>query len=127
LLQRVDKNGALAGLDDAHVQISEWSTERKVFSVQAREKVTLAIRLLNYPAWDVSIDGQPATAESFDRNGQMLINVPEGEHGIDVRFRRTRDRMIGGVISAVSLFFLCAATGANWWRQRKRQSYAAST
>jgi hypothetical protein len=120
LLQRVDKNGALAGLDDAHVQISEWSTERKIFSVQAKEEITLALKLLNYPAWQVSINGQPASAGSFKQTGQMLITVPDGEHRIEVRFRRTRDRTIGGLISVGSLAVLLTLTGTIWRRGPSR-------
>ena len=111
LLQRVDDKGELVELRDVTAQVGEWSAERKRFWVQAKEEVTVAVKLLNYPAWQVLVDGRPAAVDSFEKNGQMLITLPEGEHGIDIRFRRTRDRTIGGVISAASMILLLMATG----------------
>ena len=119
LLQKVDEKGELVALTDANAQIGEWSPERKYFSVQAKEQVVLAVKLLNYPAWQVSIDGRPANVESFKKNGQMLITVPEGEHGVDVRFRRTRDRTIGGAISAGSVILLLIVSGVFWRSERQ--------
>jgi uncharacterized membrane protein len=103
LLEQLDEKGELAPLPGGSAQVSQWSAERKQFSIQTNEQVTLALKLLNYPAWEVLVDGQPVKAESFKPNGQMLISVSAGEHAVDVRFRRTRDRTIGGVISAVSM------------------------
>ena len=120
LLQRVGQNGELVGLDDVKVQVGTWSAERKVFSVQAKEEITLALKLLNYPSWEVFIDGQRASASSFPRNGQMLITLADGEHGVEVRFGRTRDRTIGGVISLVSLIMLSIATGICWHGRNRK-------
>jgi hypothetical protein len=124
-LQRVDEKGELIALKDVTVQISEWSAQRKHFSVQAKEEITLAVKLLNYPAWEVSIDGRPTTVESLKNNGQILINLPEGEYGIDLRFRRTRDRTIGGLISAGSVILFLIVGGILWRRERRRFRAAA--
>lgn len=124
LLQRVDDKGELTELRDVTAQVGEWSTERKHFWVQAKEEVTVAVKLLNYPAWQVLVDEQTAKVDSFRKNGQMLITLPEGKHGIDIRFRRTRDRTIGGVISGASLIVLLAITVA-LWRGRFRSASLA--
>jgi hypothetical protein len=121
LLQRVDENGELVALEDVTAQISEWSAERKHFSVQAKQEVTLAVKLLNYPAWEVLIDGQPASVESLKKNGQMMIRLHAGEHGIDMRFRRTRDRTIGGLVSAVSVTLVLIVSGVLWQSGRRRK------
>jgi hypothetical protein len=124
MLQRVGQNGDLVELDDAKVQVGTWSAERKLFSVEAKEETTLGLKLLNYPPWEVLINGQPVGARSFPANGQMLITVPAGEHGIEVRFRRTRDRTVGGVVSLVSLVMLLIATAICWEGQKRKAKTA---
>ena len=124
LLQRVGQNGDLVALDDVKVQVGTSSAERKVFWVQSKQEITLALKLLNYPAWEVLINGQPAGVRSFANNGQMLVTVPEGEHAIEVRFRRTRDRTIGGVISLVSLVILLITTWICWHGQNRKTKTA---
>ena len=126
LLQRADEKGELLPLQDASAQVTQWSAERKQFSVQARSETTLAIKLLNYPAWEVLVDGRPADVELFKKNGQMLITVPPGTHAVDLRFRRTRDRAIGGAISAASVILLLIVSGVLWRSERRKLRISAA-
>ncbi|MGC2754528.1 MAG: hypothetical protein WCA40_19375, partial [Candidatus Acidiferrum sp.] len=58
--------------------------------------------LLNYPAWQVRVNGAVVTPLSGEDYNQMLVPVPAGESQIRVRFTRTWDRMLGGLLSLVS-------------------------
>jgi hypothetical protein len=82
--------------------------------------VTLALRLLSYPAWRVRVDGREVGYESQPQTARMLLAVPQGTHHVDIRFRRTEDRTLGGIISALSFCVLTALVYAV--RQRERVS-----
>jgi hypothetical protein len=87
--------------DDFYAEIVKWSAERREFSTRAESPVTIAVRLLNYPAWDVRVDGVPLQPGYQHDNGQMLIPVAPGGHRVTIQFRRTLDRTVGGAISIV--------------------------
>ena len=64
------------------------------------------MRLLNYPAWQVALDGSPVEVSSEPATGQMLIPIPAGTHRVVVRLGRTWDRTVGGIISLLFLLAL---------------------
>jgi uncharacterized membrane protein YfhO len=70
----------------------------------------LALRLVNYPAWEARIDGQQAAIGSRPETAQMVLAIPAGAHKIDLSFRRTPDRTAGGAISILSALLLIAFT-----------------
>ncbi len=84
----------------AHAQVERWDAETKLIAVEAQHPVTLAVRLLNYPAWQLEVNGKPARAESREHTGQMLILLPAGRSRVRVRFVRTADRTAGTLLSA---------------------------
>ena len=45
-------------LSGVRLHIERWSAERRDFEAETAAPVTLALKLLNYPAWDVRVDGQ---------------------------------------------------------------------
>jgi hypothetical protein len=81
------------------VHVDRWSPEEKEVTVDTKEPFALGLRLLNYPAWQVEVNGavvKPLNGEDFD---QMLVPVQAGESQIRVRFVRTWDRTLGDVLS----------------------------
>jgi hypothetical protein len=100
------------------VRIQTWDAESKLFTAAVAEPGQLALRLFNYPAWRVQVNGQPITTATRDVTGQMLIPVPAGENRVQITFERTRDRTVGGVISGVTVLFL----GSFVILRRKRSS-----
>jgi len=92
------------------LNIEEWTAERRVFSAHTADAVTLVLHLLNYPAWEVRVDGQTTLARSDPETGQLVVPLEKGFHQVEVRFRRTWDRTAGGVISVLSVVALIIAT-----------------
>ena len=82
------------GADQIHVL--EWGPESKLFTAQVSSSGQLVLRLFNYPAWRVEVNGRVVTAASLDVTGQMTIPVKAGENQVRITFSRTRDRTIGG-------------------------------
>jgi 6-pyruvoyl-tetrahydropterin synthase related domain len=87
---------------DAQVAVERWSSERKAFHSQAATSVTLAVRLLEYPAWRARIDGREAHLAARPVTTQLLLDVPAGSHEVTIDFERTGDRTAGDAISLAS-------------------------
>jgi hypothetical protein len=90
------------------LKVDRWSPEDKEVSVSTHERFFLGLRLLNYPAWRVEVNGTTVTPESGEDYNQMIVPLPAGESHVRVRFTRTRDRTLGGGLS------LASALGALW-------------
>jgi hypothetical protein len=101
-----EDSGDVVPITSVSIIYKIWSVERRVFSVKTDDPVSLVPRLVNYPAWDVRIDGKKIEPGYVDLTGQMILPVPAGDHLIDIRFRRTWDRTLGGIISLFALISL---------------------
>jgi 6-pyruvoyl-tetrahydropterin synthase related domain len=108
-----------AGPDQAQrIGIQRWSAESKVFAAQVDHAGQLVLRLFNYPAWRVEVNGQVVASSTRDVTGQMLIPVQAGENRVQITFTRTWDRTLGGIISGVTALFLGGLVML--WRKRLR-------
>ncbi len=119
-LQRGEDTVAETG---ARPQVREWGPTRKEFAINSPEPVTAALRLLNYPAWRVEVNGKPVLAVSDQHTGQMLVTLPAGISRVRVAFAGTPDRGWGNVISAGAVAILLGLV-ASRWRGRRSQSAA---
>ena len=94
------------------VSVDRWTTETKYLRVDSPQPVRLALRLLNYPAWRIEVNGSPAVSEPPADSDQVVVELPAGRSGVALRFIRTRDRTLGIVFSgfsfAVALLLLLA-------------------
>jgi len=90
------------------IHVRQWSAERRVFSADSPEAVTLAVRLLAYPAWEVRVDGAIVRVDSLPETAQLLVPLSPGAHNVEIRFRRTWDRSLGAAISLCSILALFA-------------------
>jgi hypothetical protein len=111
-------SGKVVPADDLTLEVEQWSAESKQFTADTVNSVTLALKVLKYPAWEVRVDGQEIGANSAPETGQMLVTLPPGTHRVTVRFRRTWDRTTGDAISIVTALTLLVFAGA----LRKRSS-----
>ena len=57
------------------------------------------LKLFNYPAWIVAVNGRPVETSTLEVTGQMIVPVEAGENQVRIVFARTGDRTIGGFIS----------------------------
>ncbi len=113
---------ATTAASPSRIVIERWLAEEKFIRVESMRPTRLALRLLNYPAWQVQVNGSRIQPESAEDSGQMVILVPAGQSRIDIRFTRTPDRTAGIAISIASLF---AALFLLWWGSRERRSQFA--
>jgi hypothetical protein len=113
------KTQKLLPLKTAHLNIEDWTAERRVFMERTGHPVKVAVRLVNFPAWEVRVDGKTAQPESLEKTAQMVLPLPAGTHRVEIRFCRTWDRTAGGALSAISTIGLL---GFLFLRRRDTQS-----
>ena len=87
------------------ILIQRWTATEKSLRVTLREPERLALRLLNYPAWRVEVNGSLVVPENATDSGQMVLELPAGESRVTVRLVRTTDRTLGGILSLLSVLF----------------------
>ena len=114
---------SIVSLTDAHVRvdrINRWSSERKLFMTNSSAPVTLALKLLAFPAWQALVDGREVSLGVQPDTGRLLLPLPAGTHQTEIRFRRTWDRTAGDAISALS----CVALLIFVYADRKMRPWA---
>ena len=63
----IDQNARRVVLDgdgQAQIHVLQWEPESKSFTVLLSQPSKLALRLFNYPAWQVEVNGQITAAET---------------------------------------------------------------
>jgi hypothetical protein len=102
--------------EGVRLSVERWTAEEKAFSAESVSNVTLALRLLNYPAWNIRVDGATVQFDSRQDTAQILVPLTQGTHRVEVRFCRTRDRTLGAAVSSFSAIGLIALA---WVARRK--------
>lgn len=115
---RLAGEGGGAAPAGARVTHSDWSPYRKQMTVESPQPASIALRLMNYPAWCVTVNGSQVVPQSDDPTGRMVIALPAGHSDVDVRFTRTPDRWLGDGMSlgAIGILF------GFWYVGRNRRS-----
>lgn len=119
-LRRID--GAAAP-SDARVTHFHGTIYRKELTIDSPQPVAVVLRLMNYPAWRVAVNGATVTPQSDDPTGRMIVALPAGRSDVDVRFVRTPDRWIGDGMSLAAIILLAGF----WYGERQRQFHHGGT
>jgi hypothetical protein len=109
--------GKIATAKTAYFNIEHWTAEEKLFNESAERPVKIAVRLINYPAWYIRVDGISTKPQLLPKTAQLIVPLPAGTHRVEIRFLRTWDRPVGAAISAVSALGLFGIMVLN--RRRK--------
>ena len=88
------------------IRVTRWAAERKEFTADVSAPDTLVVRLLNYPAWRVEVNGRAVTAATQEGTGAMEIPVGAGANLVRIVLVRTWDRTVGGWISVATIFLV---------------------
>jgi len=85
------------------VTVQGWTAEKKEMCITTREPAVLKLRLLDYPAWRVEVNEAVVVPEQTGETAQITVPLAAGSSRVLVRFIRTPDRTIGGLICATSI------------------------
>ncbi len=114
-VQILPEGGSEGRAPEARIDIQKWTAEQRDLAVTSREPLRVALRLLDYPAWLVEVNGKRVRPEHAETTAQMVLPLPAGWQHIRVRFVRTRDRTLGSAVSliAMAIFFgLCVSSSS---------------
>ena len=103
--RRVTVDGAAR----AAIHVSLWDAEEKVLTATMSAPDNLVLRLFNYPAWRVEVNGRPVNAATREGSGQMLIPVGTGFNSVRIKFTKTWDRTWGAWISLWTIIIVMLA------------------
>jgi len=112
---RAGDPGSIAARVDAQRRNGEHWTVRVV----TQETGYAVLRLMDYPSWRVTVDGQQVKSRPLREDGLMAIPVKAGRHLIDVQWTATRDVVTGRTISAIALLALAVVA----MRERKGRGH----
>lgn len=105
----IDKDArrvTVEGPAHAAIHILQWNASQKLFTADMSATDNLALKLFNYPAWRVEVNGSVVQSGTLETTGQMLIPVQPGSNRVLVTFTRTWDRKLGGWISAFAVLLI---------------------
>jgi 6-pyruvoyl-tetrahydropterin synthase related domain len=122
LVKVLPPDSEASSTQQVQLQIQRWSTEQKQIRIDSPSEARVALRLLNYPAWRVRVNGKLISTERMDDVNQMVVPIESGHSDIRVEFIRTTDRKLGNAISTV-----CAALCVVLlWIDRKQSTKSVS-
>lgn len=111
------KYGQFAPTNFSHNQIKSDQTiivdqqnktsNRFSASVTTDQNSTVTLPLVYFPNWQLTINQQPSNFEIEPELGLIELELPPGQHQIDLTFTNTPIRTMANLISLVSLLTLC--------------------
>jgi len=94
------------GAGHSRIEVKQWDAESKFSIADVTSPGKLVVRLFDYPAWQVEVNGHPVASETHEVTGQLMIPVEAGQNQVRITFIRTWDRSVGGIISALTAVFV---------------------
>ena len=115
-VQVLPTEGSDGSAPKAEIQIERWTAEERKLLVTSNEFLRIGLRLLDYPAWRVEVNGKAVAPQHTETNGQMILSLSPGTQRITAKFMRTPDRKLGIAISVMAVLALLALLNAGGLR-----------
>ncbi|HXU40010.1 MAG TPA: 6-pyruvoyl-tetrahydropterin synthase-related protein [Blastocatellia bacterium] len=101
--------------------ILEWSPLFRKAVITTDEPTTARFKTFKFPGWTARVDGADVEILSDPIEAQV-INVPQGEHTVEITYGSTPARNLGAAISVSGLFLvfiLMLSDGLRLWKRRQ--------
>jgi hypothetical protein len=95
-------------------------TEHRQIRTQTPTPGYLVLRLREYPAWRVRVNGQPAPPRPIRQDGLMAVPVPAGPVDLAIDWTTTPDLVAARIISLIALLFITGVGSIVWFRNKSR-------
>jgi hypothetical protein len=93
-----DPGSITAKVDAQRPNGEDWRVQ-----VVSPEAGFVVLRLMDFPSWRVTVDGQAVSVRPVRQDGLMAVGVKAGSHTIQVKWVATRDVIAGRMITAIAL------------------------
>jgi 6-pyruvoyl-tetrahydropterin synthase-like protein len=103
----------------AQVDSRRPNGEHWIVSVATPQTGYAVLRLMDYPSWRVTVDGQPVNSRPLREDGLMAVPMNAGSHVVEVRWAATRDVVAGRAVSTIALLALAVVA----MRERKGRGH----
>ncbi|MFQ5436989.1 MAG: hypothetical protein ACE5FD_19195, partial [Anaerolineae bacterium] len=101
--QPLDRVNWAAVPDGATVETENLTPLHVRYVVNTPIDFRLRLFLIDYPGWQVQVDGRPAEAELGTPEGFIVVPLTAGQHEVDVNFGTTPARQAAWGVTVVSL------------------------
>jgi hypothetical protein len=109
---------AVASDPEATVTMIHHGGSSDIVRVVTPRPTELTFLTYDFPGWTVYLNGEPVPHRQVGPHALIGVEVPAGAHVVVARFEHTPPRLIGELISGVSLLGALAIGLALAWRQR---------
>jgi hypothetical protein len=82
------------------------NAEHWVVTLWTPEDGYAVLRLMDYPAWRVSVDGRQIQDRPVREDGLMAVPVTQGSHTLEVQWKTTPDILAGRALTGLTLLAL---------------------
>jgi uncharacterized membrane protein len=100
------KNKAVIVKGEGKTEVVSWKSAGRVVQVNALRPSSLRVRTFNFPGWMAYVDGARTALRTEDGTGAIIVDIPQGEHTLDLKFVDTPIRIYSKIISIVSFLAL---------------------
>jgi hypothetical protein len=100
----------------AAVDVKLWQPENKQIEVDSQQPGFAVLRLREYPAWSVQVNGHEVAFRPRRLDGLVTIPISAGHSQIKIKWGTTPDVLWGRVLSGLAMFGIL---GTLLWRQRQ--------
>lgn len=108
---------------DGTFEINVWKSAERTIKIIAREPIVAKIQTFYFPGWKAYLDGTEIAVQIESETGAMLLDIPKGEHILELKFVDTPVRYYGKLISLLSLI----AIGCYLVIEKIRKSHKVET
>jgi hypothetical protein len=108
------------GSVSAQAAVKQEGAERWTIEIESSAPGYAVLRLMDYPAWRVTRNGQSVGDRPHRDDGLMTIPVAAGSNEINIRWSNAGHEMTGRAISAIALALLASAGFIEGRRRRRR-------
>ncbi len=84
------------------------------FTVTSPRPAYFVINLRNYPAWRVTLNGNPVTHLPHRTDGLIVVPIPAGKSVISIRYAVTPDLIAGSILTLLAAALLLAIRKTRW-------------
>lgn len=106
---------------DVQAKVQRLSTSQMRIQTRIGEGQALLVQESFDPAWRATVNGESVTITEDPIMGFMLLNVPAGEHVVDLVFALPTENLIGRWVTGLTIVLLTAGCLIIWRRSASPQ------